>query len=199
MGRFEDLVEQARTGDLEALDALETEFSGSTLRERAEKADSLEKELQSVRPLQRKARFEELAGKLDESLRNAIDVADVDTVEPNELTLEYLQDLATNKVERIQASKLAAAQDAGFESVEEYETALETVKNQNRQRTEGMEKIASGVSSSGGEAGGSEEPTRFEVGKQAFDDVKKAGGTDDVALAGSIDAILASQFTGEEA
>ena len=193
MGRFEDLVQQAREGDAEALDALETEFSGSALREKAEKAESLEQELQKVRPLQRKARFDELVGKLDEGLQSVLSVDDVGDVEPNELTLEQLQDLATNKAEQRQATRLAAAQEAGFETVEEYESALETVKRNKEQRRQSMEDVGGGVASSGGEGGGVE-PTRFDQGKEAFDAAKASGATDDIARAAFVDSLLQNQL-----
>jgi len=198
MGRFEDLIEQARTGDTDALEALESEFSGSTLREKAEEADVLRKRLQEAVPLVRKARFEELAGKLDESIRDGLSVEDVNDMDPDSLTLEMLQDLGTTKNQQRQAQRLATAQDAGFDSVEDYETALEAVKQQRTTRTTGMESVAQGVASGSGDPSGGLEPTRYEKGKNAFEEAQKAGRTTDVAMAASVDAILADQFTGGE-
>lgn len=198
MGRFEDLIAQVKEGDEAALDALETEFSGSTLREKAERADILEAELQKAKPFQRRARFDDLTAKLDEGLRDLLTFEDVGDVEPESLTLEGLQDLATSKKQAREATRLAVAKDAGFDSVEEYETALEAVKNQQNQRREGMEAVGGAAASSGGDPAGSQEPDQFTTGKAAFDEAKKAGATDDVAQAAFIDSILSVQSQGAE-
>lgn len=196
MGRFEDLIDQAKQGDEAALDALAAEFSGSTLREKAEKAESLESQLQSAMPYVRRARFDELVGKLDDGLREVLRFEDIGETDPNSLTLEGLQDLATSKREAREAQRLAAAQDAGFDSVEEYETALETVKRQSEQRRQAMEAVGGGTASSGGDPAGSTEPPLFDQGKEAFEAAKANGATDDVATASFIDTILTAQSIG---
>ena len=41
MSKFEELIGQAKEGNIEALDQLEAEFSGSALREKAERNKNL--------------------------------------------------------------------------------------------------------------------------------------------------------------
>lgn len=199
MGRYEDLIQEARQGNTEALDTLESEFSVSTLRDKAEQAGAFESKYKEAIPLVRKARLDELAGRLDEDLRSAISVDDFSDIDPDDLTLEMIQDRAKSQQESRQAQRLAVAQDAGFDSVEEYETALATVKQQKDQRKTGMESVAGGVAaSSGGEPGGSIEPSRFETTHEAFKSGKESGQTDDVAMAGAVDALLSFQSEGSD-
>jgi hypothetical protein len=195
MGEFEDLIEQVRSGDESALDTLQEKFSGSNLRTQAEQGAEWQKKYQESLPLVRKAKLEDLTGKLDESLRDvglsADDFADVD---PGDLNLELIQDAAKNKLEQKNAQRLAAAQDAGFETVEEYNTALETVKQKRTERKEGMEAVASGVASGSGEPGEGESDSLLDRGSKAFKEAKEAGKTDDLALASSLEAIMGAQF-----
>jgi hypothetical protein len=200
MGRFEDLVAQAREGDTEALDALEQEFSGSALREQAEEAGQYKAKFEKLVPLARKNRVEELVGKLPDDLKDVgLGAEDFGDFDPDSLTLEQVQDRAKAKSEQAQATRLAAAQEAGFDSVEEYQEALETVKQQKATRKQGMESVAGGVASSGGEPPGANEPSGRELAKEAFDASKEQGRTDDVALAASVSAILEAQMAQIEA
>lgn len=197
MGEFEDLIQQAKEGDTSALDTLEEKYSGSTLRKQAEEASDWQKKYQESIPLVRKARLDELAGSLDESLRevgiSADDFADVD---PGELSLELVTAKAKDKLEQKNTQRLAAAQEAGFETVEEYNTALDAVKQQRAQRKEGMENVSSGVASSGGEPGDGSEETLRDHGSKAFKDAKAEGKTDDLAMASSVAAIMEAQMIG---
>jgi len=200
MGRFEDLIEQAKEGDIEALNALESEFSGSTLRQQAEEAAALKTKLEQSMPLLRKARLDDLVARLDEDMRAVgLGVEDFGDFDPDDLTLEKVQDAAKQKVESTQAAKQSAAQAAGFESVEEYEQALSTVKQQQEQRRSNMEIVASGVASSGGEAPGTGQgQTLHEIGQEAFKTAKDEGRADDWAMANSVQAILDAQSPPEE-
>lgn len=191
MGRFEDLVEQAATGDQDAAQALLDEFSATALRDQAERVPGLEQELESLRPIQRQQRFDDLAAKLDEGLREVLTVEDVGETETESLSLEMLQDLATTKVEAVQATKLVSAKEHGFETVEEYESALQTLKQEADERKTGMESVSSGVTASGGgETGGGQAPTMHEAGQKAFKNAKDDGATDDIGMARGIEAIL---------
>lgn len=196
MGRYEDLIAQARDGDASALDALETEFGGSTLREKAEKADVLSKQVEKAMPLLRKQRLDDLAGKLADDLKEAgLDVGDFGDFDPDDLTLETVQEKAQAKLESTQASRLAQAKEAGFESVEEYTEALEAVKQQKQKRQEGMENVGGSVASSGGEPPGSQEPTSREAMQAGFDAAKERGLADDAAMAHGIESLLDHQVT----
>ncbi len=194
MGEYEDLIQQVRDGDAEALDTLETQFGGSTLREKAELADSLQKQVDKAAPFVRQARFSELVDKLDDSLKESgLTADDFGDVDPSSLSLEMIRDKATARIESSQASKLAIATDAGFDTVEEYDEALTAVKERKTEKREGMEAVTSGVASSGGQSGEGGEPTRFEKSHTAFKEAKTEGATDDLALAEFIDVNLSEQ------
>lgn len=199
MGRYEDLLEQAREGDADAFDALEKEFNVSTLREKAEKSDAHEAAYKKALPMLRKARLEELTEKLSDDLKEVVlDVGDLGEFDPDDLTLETVQEKAQAKLESTQAARLAVAEEAGFDSVEEYQEALETVKQQKAEQRTGMEDVGAGAASAGGEPPGEEEPTLRETAQSAWDESKKSGESEDISLARSIDAILEAQATAEE-
>lgn len=197
MGEFEDLIKQAKEGDTSALDTLEEKYSGSTLRTQAEQGAEWQKKYQESIPLVRKARLDELSGKLDESLwESGISADDFADVDPGELSLELVTAKAQAKMEQKNTQRLAAAQEAGFDSVEEYNTALDAVKQQRAERKEGMESVSSGVASSGGEPGEGSEVSLRDHADKAFKEAKKAGKTDDLAMAASVSAIMQAQFVG---
>ncbi len=194
MGEFEDLIQQVRDGDAEALDTLEADYGGSTLREKAELTDSLQKQVAEAAPFVRQARFSELVDKLDEPLKESgLTAEDFSDVDPSSLSLEMVRDKASARIETSQASKLAIATDAGFDTVEEYQEALTTVKETKTKKRTAMEAVTSGVASSGGEAGEGGEPSRFDKSHAAFKTAKDEGRSDDVALANFIDVNLAEQ------
>ncbi len=194
MGEYEDLIQQVRDGDAEALDTLETQFGVSTLRDKAERADDLQKQVDKAAPFVRQARFSELVDKLDEPLKESgLTAEDFGDVDPSSLSLEMVRDKATARIESSQASKLAVATDAGFDTVEEYDEALTDVKERKTAKVKGMEAVTSGVASSGGQSGEGGEPTRFEKSHEAYKDAKTGGKTDDLALAAFIDVNLSDQ------
>lgn len=195
MGRFEDLVEQAKEGDTDALDTLAEEFSGSALREQAEQASAFKSKYEEHLPVIRKARVDELVGKLDDDLREVgLGVDDFGDFDPDDLSLEQVQDKAKAKSEQVQATRLATAKEAGFDSYEEYQEALDAVKQSRQARQKGMEDVGGAAASSGGAPPGTSEPTLHDVGKEAFQTSKAEGRADDYALGDSIDAILAAQL-----
>ncbi len=194
MGEFEDLIQQARDGDAEALNTLESDYGGSTLREKAEKADSLEKKYQKAEPFVRQARFSELVGKLDDTLKESgLTAEDFSDVDPDSLSLEMVRDRASARVEASQTQRLATAQDAGFETVEDYQEALTAVKEQKTAKREGMEAVAGGVASGSGQPGDGSEVSRFDKSHAAYKESKQDGRTDDVALANFIDVNMSEQ------
>ncbi len=194
MGEFEDLIQQIRDGDADALDTLESDYGGTALREKAERADSLQKQVDTAAPFVRQARFSELVDKLDDSLKESgLTAEDFGDVDPSSLSLEMVRDKATARIESSQASKQAIATDAGFDTVEEYEEALTDVKERKTAKVKGMEAVTSGVASSGGQSGEGGEPTRFEKSHEAYKGAKLEGKTDDLALGAFIDVTLSEQ------
>ena len=194
MGEFEDLIQQVRDGDADALNTLESDFGGSTLREKAELAESLQKKVDKAAPFVRQARFSELVDKLDEPLKESgLTADDFKDVDPDSLSLEMVRDKATARIDTTQTQRLVVAEDAGFETVEEYQEALTTVKENKTKKREGMEAVTSGVASSGGQSGDGGEPTRFEKTHDAYKTAKKEGRSDDIALANFIDVNLEDQ------
>ena len=194
MGEFEDTVQRARDGDETALDELEANFSGGTLRTEAEKVPGLEKRLEAAQPFMREARFTELVGKLDDDLKESgLTAADFADVDPDSLSLEMVRDKAKAVTEASQTQNQAAAEAAGIENVEDYKTALTTVKEQQTKKVTDMEAVTGGVASGGGDAGSGGEATRFDKSKTAFEKAKEDGLADDVAMASFIDVNLAEQ------
>lgn len=191
MGQFEDLVKQAREGDLSALDQLEQNFSGSTLREKAEKADSLESKIGDLTPLARKAKVDEVRSTLDEDLRAAVDYDDFADVDPTEITAELVQQKVNARVAQQTQRKQAVAKEAGFDTVEEYEQALADAKAAREKRTADLESVGGSVGGGGGEAGGVDS---FTESKKAYDEAKQSGKSDDLALAGFLASSLERQI-----
>lgn len=196
VGEFEDLIAKARAGDVEALDTLESSYSGSALRGKAEESDNLRKRAEALEPLARKARFSELVTTLDETMQGtgltADDFADVPV---DDLTSDLIRAKAQIKVEQVQATKLEAAKASGFETVEEYEAALTAVRKQQDQRRDNLEAVGS-ASSSGG---GSEVPEEdaYTVGKADYDKARNLGASKDVALGEMVHTLLARQVPKE--
>lgn len=200
MGKFEDLIEQARGGDLSALDTLQEEFSSTALRSQAESAAEWQKKYENALPQVRASKVSELTAQLDESLQGiGVSADDFAGVDPETLSLELIQGKAQEKLDQKNAQRLDLAKEAGFDSVEEFNSALETAKGQRDQRKEGMEAITSGVASGSGEPGSGEPATMRDRAKEAFDASKKSGKTDDYAMADAAAAIMAAQSIGGDA
>ncbi len=199
MGEFENLIQQAREGNAEALDTLESDFGGSTLREKAEQAESLQKQVDKAAPFVRQARFSELMGKLDTSLQESgVTAEDFSDMDPDSLSLETVRDRAQVRIDADQTQRLATAEDAGFETVEEYQEALTTLKEQATKKRTDMEAVSSGVASdSGAPADG--EVSRFDKSLGAFKEAKQEGRSDDIAMANFIDVNLSEQSEPAEA
>ncbi len=194
MGDFEDLIQQAREGDADALDKLESDYSGGALREQAESAEAWRKKAEEAEPLRRTARVNELVGKLSEDLQEVgLTASDFEDMDPDDLSLEVVKDRAEARSAATQAQSLATAKDAGFETVEDYQEALTEVKQRKTTKVDGMEAVSGGVASGSGAPGGGEEKTRFDKSKDAYDTAREDGATKDVALANFIDVTLSEQ------
>lgn len=192
VGEFEDLIAKARAGDVEALDTLESSYSGSALRGKAEEADTFRKRAETLEPLARKAKFSELVTTLDETMQGtgltADDFADVPV---DDLTSDLIRAKAQIKVEQVQATKQEAAKSAGFETVEEYEAALTAFRKQKDDRREKLEAVGTASSSGGGSEVPEEDP--YTVGKADYDKARSLGASKDVALGEMVHTLLARQ------
>jgi hypothetical protein len=196
MGRFEDLIAKAKDGDASALTALETEFSSSTLREKAEKSGSLEQEVSNLLPAARRGKFYEAIAGLPEELRGELKPEDVGEMPVSEITVDFLKGKAETKASARQEVLLDGAKAAGFDTIEEYTAALETVKQANAQRKAGAESVGGSVASGtgGGQGGGSgDEDADFAEAKKVYDNARKSGRTEDVALGDFIEKRLTQQ------
>ena len=109
MGRYEDLIAAVREGDATALDALETEFGGSALREKAESAGALQEKYDKGLPLMRKAVFADLVEQLDDDHKGSgISVAG-STARPRDSTRCRPTRRSGSRCARATASSAAAA------------------------------------------------------------------------------------------
>lgn len=195
MGRFEELLSEAKSGNEEALDLLEQEFGGSQLRNQNE---SLSQENQSLKEWKeknaesvRKATFDALLPNLDEGLRETVSVSDFADTDPDELTLDAIRNKANERQTELQRTIEVAAKAAGFETVEEYQTALNTVKQTQNSSRQGMEQFGRSASSGGvGDSGGAD---TFETSKKDFDAAKQLGAADDEALGEFLHTHMAQQ------
>lgn len=191
MGRYEDLIQQARDGDATALDALESEFSGSELRKMAETNTEAAVKYQESLPLIRKAKLDELSGQLEDDLKShGLTADDFKDVDPSDLTLDMVKERAKSRVDAAQESKLTLAKESGFDTVEEFDAAVEAAKQAKADKVTGMEDIGGGAASSGGSpspAGGEDQSN---AGQEAFDAAKKKGLSDDRALGEGIGALI---------
>lgn len=196
MGEFEDLLARARSGDDAALDELESKFSGSALREAnttiSQERDSLKSWREQNLDLVRKAKVSDVVASIDESLRSLISVDDFKEVDPDEITTEKVQSLAQTRMNQKNELRLAAAKEAGFESVEAYDRALETVKQMDDTRRRELEALG-GAASGGGEASSRLPSSAFDTAKKDFDLAKQLGNTDDEAMGEFIHTLLATQ------
>ncbi len=193
MPTFDELIQQARDGDLSALDSLEQEFSGSTLRQKAEEGERFKALAEKAMPALRRSRIEELTDKLPENLREFASVEDFADADPDSITLESLNEKASQRSQSEESRRLATAQEAGFESWEEFRTAMDAVKQQKTQRRTDMEAVG-GAAASGGSDVDILDADLFDAGKEAFESTKKDGRSDDVAMANAVDAILGKQL-----
>ncbi len=194
MGEYEDLLARAKDGDESAFEELETKYSGTALRQQAEEAAALKKQMAEQAPLVRKAKFQEYMGQLEDDLKSAdLTLDDLGEVTPGELTLDMVTQAAERKIEARNASILSAAKSAGFDTVEEFQAAMNRVKQERETNTRRMETVGSATASGTGGPVPEQELTRSEAGQRDFKEAKRQGATDDVALGEAVHTILAHQ------
>ena len=91
MSKFEDLIQEVKNGNMDALSQLEDEFSGSALREKAEKATELEAQVEALAPFAKEAKINELKTNLPDQYKDVqLSPDDLKDVAPSEITLETL-------------------------------------------------------------------------------------------------------------
>ena len=129
MSKFEELIKEIKAGNIDAVDQLESEFSGSALREKAEKAGELQAQVEALAPFAKEAKIKELQSNLPDKYANMqLTADDLKDVNPSDITLETLIVKAEIKNQQQEQFLAQAATAAGFESVEAYQSALDSVR-----------------------------------------------------------------------
>ncbi len=189
MGKFEDLVQRARDGDMDALNELESEFGGSNLREQV---DAVTQTLKDNDQFIRTGKFQSLKAEMGDDADLTLE--DLEGVDSNDFSADLLREKAEEKSEAKVTAHLAAATSAGFESVEEYDQALEALKASQTQKKEGMETLGGPTAStSGGQTPPAEEKEPYDAALEDFESATKSGATHDVALGEAAHTLMANQ------
>jgi hypothetical protein len=199
MSKFEELIEQAEEGNMDALAQLKAEFSGSALREKAEKAAALQEQVDQLAPFAREAKIKSLKDSLPEQFKN-VDLTSDDLVDvaPSDITLETLIIKAQGK-QKAQADFMAqAAKMAGFDNVEEYQKALDSIKRpvsetQPNQTVSDMEKIATAATGTASGMPDNSVNTR-KLATETYKNAKQSGRADDYAIGEAIEALFDNQL-----
>jgi len=198
MGEFEDLVDRASSGDEDAAQTLKEKFGGSALRKQAEEGQAAAKRYEDAIPEIREARFSKMRSGLDESLREVLSLEDVVDVSPDEITADLLRTKAEAKAEAQRAQKLSTAQAMGFQTVEEFEAAMNKVKQEQTTQRKTLEAAGGATASSSGAPGGEDAVEPFDAAKSDYETARKQGATKDVAMGEFVHTLLASQAPVEE-
>jgi hypothetical protein len=198
MGEYEDLLERAEGGDTAAFAELK-KFGGQDLRRQAERAASLEKQMEANAPFVREGRFREVVSQLPDDLKDVdLSLADIGNVEPDQITVDLLTEKAQSKREEANRVRSAVAADAGFDSVEDFQAALEATKRGQEAKVSAMEKVGSGAASGGGAPPDDSPSSPFEAMKADFDEAKSMGMSDDKAMGEGVHGLMAAQAPVEE-
>lgn len=188
MGKFEDLVQKARDGDEDALDELESEFSGSNLRDQVE---AVSKSLKENEPFVRQGKFQALREELGEV---DLSLGDLEGVDTEHFTADLLREKVEEKLTNRTARQTEAAKEAGFESVEEYDKALEALKSDQAKKKVDMEVLGGATAStSGGQPLPVEEKEPYDAALEDFQSATKGGATHDIALGEAAHTLMAAQ------
>lgn len=199
MSKFEELIGQAKEGNMEALDQLETEFSGSSLREKAEKASELQAQVDQLAPFAKEAKIQSLKDSLPEAYQNVnLTAEDLIDVAPSDITLETLIIKAQGK--QVEQTKFLeqAAKMAGFDNVEAYNEALDSVRPepsdvQPSEAVSDMEKIATAAT---GTASGIPDNSvdTSKLASDTYKQAKKSGKADDYAIGEALEQLFDNQL-----
>ena len=202
MSKFEELIGQAKEGNIEALDQLEAEFSGSALREKAEKASELQAQVDQLAPFAKEAKIKSLKDSLPEAYQNVdLNADDLIDVAPTDITLETLIIKAQGKQKAELEFQTKAAHAAGFDNVEAYKEALESIRPepsdvQPSEAVSDMEKIATAATgTSSGIQDNSVDTSKLAA--DTYKQSKKSGKADDYAIGEALEALFDNQINQE--
>jgi len=202
MSKFEDLIQEVENGNMEALSQLRDEFSGSALREKAEKATELEAQVEALAPFAKEAKINELQVNLPEQYKDVqLSSDDLKDVAPSEITLETLIIKAQIKQDQSKVFVEQAAKQAGFESVEAYQSALDSVRPepavQQPAALTDMESIGSAATNTSIGTSDTRTDTR-KMSRETYTESKEGGKAHDYAMGEAIEALFDNQVNSED-
>lgn len=193
MGRYEELLAKAKTGDKEAFEALETEFSGTALRKQAEEGAAAQGKLVEYAGLAKEAKLSKVVNDLPEELKGvALSVEDFADLNPEDLTIEKVSEKARTKQAAAKESLKALATANGFETVEAFQEAMDAAKQANAGKVKTMTSIGGGTGSGSGGPIPAESGEPFDHMKKAYDEARKEGKSQDKAMGRGMEALLAN-------
>jgi hypothetical protein len=201
MSKFEELIKEIKDGNMDAVNQLEAEFSGSALREKAEKAGELQAQVESLAPFAKEAKIKELQSNLPDKYTDVqLSADDLKDVGPSDITLETLIVKAEIKQQAQQKFVEQAATAAGFESVEAYQSALDSVRPepsvQQPEALSNMEIVASAVTNTA--TGNPEQTTNTrDLAQETYKDSKSSGKAHDYAMGEALEALFDNQINQE--
>ncbi len=201
MSKFEELIKEIKDGNIEAVDKLESEFSGSALREKAEKAGELQAQVEALAPFAKEAKIKELQANLPEKYSGLnLSADDLKDVDPTDITLETLIVKAEIKNQQQEKFVQQAAEAAGFESVEAYQSALDSVRPepsvQQPEALSDMETIA-GAATNTTTGQPQVTPDTRKMAREVYTDSKEGGKAHDYAMGEALEALFDEQVNRE--
>ena len=201
MSKFEELIKEIKDGNIEAVDKLESEFSGSALREKAEKAGELQAQVEALAPFAKEAKIKELQANLPEKYSGLnLSADDLKDVDPTDITLETLIVKAEIKNQQQEKFVQQAAEAAGFESVEAYQSALDSVRPepsvQQPEALSDMETIA-GAATNTTTGQPQVTPDTRKMAREVYTNSKEGGKAHDYAMGEALEALFDEQVNRE--
>ena len=201
MSKFEELIKEIKDGNIEAVDQLESEFSGSALREKAEKAGELQAQVEALAPFAKEAKIKELQSNLPDKYSGVnLSADDLKDVDPTDITLETLIVKAEIKNQQQEKFVHQAAEAAGFESVEAYQSALDSVRPepsvQQPEALSDMESIAGAATNTTAGQPDTAPDTR-KLAREVYTESKEGGKAHDYAMGEALEALFDDQINRE--
>jgi len=201
MSKFEELIKEIKDGNMEAVDKLESEFSGSALREKAEKAGELQAQVEALAPFAKEAKIKELQSNLPDKYSGVnLSADDLKDVDPTDITLETLIVKAEIKNQQQEKFVQQAAEAAGFESVEAYQSALDSVRPEpsvsQPEALSDMETVASAVTNTSAGQPDNTVDTR-KMAREVYSEAKDGGKAHDYAMGEALEALFDNQVNRE--